>query len=149
MQVISFMNMKGGVGKTTLAVNVAYGLAFLHRKKVLIVDADPQFNATQYLMEGDAYLSHVNDPTKGTLGDIFVPRRSGPVSTTVGAARTINKKKMSLAQCSCSIYNGGAGRGRLDLIPSSLNLMAIETSQRGTENRLKSFLRKRRSTTIL
>jgi chromosome partitioning protein len=47
VQVISFMNMKGGVGKTTLAVNVAYGLAAFHKQKVLIVDADPQFNATQ------------------------------------------------------------------------------------------------------
>jgi chromosome partitioning protein len=40
MQVISFLNMKGGVGKTTLAVNIAYGLAWLHKKNVLVVDAD-------------------------------------------------------------------------------------------------------------
>jgi chromosome partitioning protein len=53
MQVISFMNMKGGVGKTTLTVNVAYALANLHGKKVLVVDGDPQFNATQYLMKED------------------------------------------------------------------------------------------------
>ena len=39
------MNMKGGVGKTTLAVNIVYGLALLHKKNVLIVDADPQFKA--------------------------------------------------------------------------------------------------------
>ena len=36
-QVISFINMKGGVGKTTLAVNVAYGLAYAHAKKVLLL----------------------------------------------------------------------------------------------------------------
>jgi chromosome partitioning protein len=46
VQVISFMNMKGGVGKTTLAVNIGYGLAWFHDKNVLIVDTDPQFNAT-------------------------------------------------------------------------------------------------------
>ena len=67
MQIVSFINMKGGVGKTTLAVNVAYGLASLHRKNVLIVDGDPQFNATQYLLETDAYLQHTEDPAKGTV----------------------------------------------------------------------------------
>jgi chromosome partitioning protein len=56
MQVISFMNMKGGVGKTTLTVNVAYALAHVHKKRVLVVDGDPQFNATQYLMREDHYL---------------------------------------------------------------------------------------------
>ncbi len=71
MQVISFMNMKGGVGKTTLAVNIAYGLALLHKKNVLIVDADPQFNATQYLLKIDTCLAHVEDPKKGTLKDIW------------------------------------------------------------------------------
>ena len=30
MQVVSFMNMKGGVGKTTLAVNIGYALAHQH-----------------------------------------------------------------------------------------------------------------------
>ena len=40
MIVISFVNMKGGVGKTTLAVNVADFLAKRHSKKVLLVDMD-------------------------------------------------------------------------------------------------------------
>jgi chromosome partitioning protein len=61
MQVISFLNMKGGVGKTTLAVNVAYGLAFDHKQSVLVVDTDPQFNATQYLVEDDKYIRHIGD----------------------------------------------------------------------------------------
>ena len=79
MQVISFINMKGGVGKTTLTVNMAFALAQLHKKQVLIVDADPQFNATQYLLEDDVYLEHVKDKNKGTLRDIFVPRKNGPI----------------------------------------------------------------------
>ncbi len=143
MQVISFMNMKGGVGKTTLAVNVAYGLAYFHRKNVLIVDGDPQFNATQYLLQDKAYLAHMEDANKGTLKDIFVPRRPGPVNTVRGSSRAINKTKMSLASCSVSIYNPGPGRGKLDLIPSTLQLIDIETSKRGTERKLKVFLREK------
>ena len=49
MVVISFVNMKGGVGKTTLAVNIADFLAKRYAKKVLLIDVDPQFNATQCL----------------------------------------------------------------------------------------------------
>ncbi|HEV2495262.1 MAG TPA: ParA family protein [Terriglobia bacterium] len=143
MQVISFMNMKGGVGKTTLTVNVAYALARLHAKKVLVVDGDPQFNATQYLMKEDDYLAHMGDVRKGTLMDIFVPRRPGPVRTVSGSARSVDKKKMALAACTFTIYNGGEHRGRLDLIPSTLNMIDIETSRRGTENMLNLYLRER------
>lgn len=48
-KVISFINMKGGVGKTTLCINTADSLAN-DGNKVLIIDMDPQFNATQALL---------------------------------------------------------------------------------------------------
>jgi chromosome partitioning protein len=142
MQIVSFINMKGGVGKTTLTVNVAYGLARTHKKKVLLVDGDPQFNATQYLVDDDVYLKHVQDPNKGTLKDIFVPKKAGPINTTSGTAKASNKKKLALSQFIITVFNW-KDWGRLDIIPSSLSLMEIETSQRQTETRLRTFLREK------
>jgi chromosome partitioning protein len=46
--IFSFAVLKGGVGKSTLNINVAYGLATM-KKKVLLVDADPQSNVAIYL----------------------------------------------------------------------------------------------------
>ena len=49
-KVISIINMKGGVGKTTLSIGIADYLAEIG-KKVLLIDADPQFNATQAMID--------------------------------------------------------------------------------------------------
>lgn len=52
-KVISVINMKGGVGKTTLSTGIADYISNHHEKhyKTLLIDVDPQFNATQALLD--------------------------------------------------------------------------------------------------
>ena len=48
--VTSIINLKGGVGKTTITLALAHFLALEHRKRVLVIDLDPQTNATVCLI---------------------------------------------------------------------------------------------------
>ena len=53
MKTLVFFNNKGGVGKTTLTCNVVSYLNIHKLKKVLLIDADPQCNASQALLPDD------------------------------------------------------------------------------------------------
>lgn len=55
VNIVTFANIKGGVGKTTAVVNIAYLLGVEFGKKVLVVDADDQGNATKALGVRDSF----------------------------------------------------------------------------------------------
>lgn len=74
MKVITFFNNKGGVGKTTLATNVASYLKNNFEKRVLFVDADPQSNSTQAMVDEDRrYELYLEDSKYKTLLDVLKP----------------------------------------------------------------------------
>lgn len=81
---ICFFNNKGGVGKTTLACNVASYLAETERLSVLLVDADPQCNATQLVLPDEMteriYSSAEPPMEVDTLREVLSPLLAGDAS---------------------------------------------------------------------
>lgn len=81
MITLAAFNNKGGVGKTTLTCNIAAYFAIELRKRVLVVDCDPQCNATQLIIGQDAatelYWTGHSEPPHTTIRDIVQPIEDG------------------------------------------------------------------------
>lgn len=76
MESIVIFNNKGGVGKTTLLCNLAAYLKIEKSKKVLVIDADPQCNATAYLFPYPQ-IEAIYEKSEGTIYDIVRPVQRG------------------------------------------------------------------------
>lgn len=115
MSVVSVINYKGGVGKTTLTVNLGAELAF-RGKQVLLMDLDAQASLTFSLVKPDYWKSHLS--SGGTILEWYESFRTGsPVSlsSVVMTPRRVNR----------TIRETGRG-GKLDLIPSHLGLINVD-----------------------
>ena len=76
---VTIYNHKGGVGKTTLTVNIAFALSSLG-KNVLLVDSDPQCNLTSYLLSDDVVddlLNHSSHQNGQTIWSAVQPLMDG------------------------------------------------------------------------
>jgi len=110
--VISTINLKGGVAKTTTTVALGEFLSGEFNKKVLIVDLDPQTNATVMLI-GDKNWQKLNDQ-EYTLARLFEDALD-PDNARFNFDKTLQKQVSDVAAVKT-----------LDLLPSSLNLIDLQ-----------------------
>jgi len=127
--VISFMNMKGGVGKTTLCVNLADCLAQYLGLRVLIVDMDPQFNATQYLLKHEYYLDELF-PYEKTIKSIF---KTKEIDSNVLNGVVLNEEEKIEGHIE-------KVRENLYLICGDLRMIYLSDRSPKLENRLKKYI---------
>jgi chromosome partitioning protein len=144
-KVVTVMNMKGGVGKTTVAMHIAgaaaaYSFSATTPRRVLAIDYDPQFNLSQALLPAKTYfalesasstiLSVLTDDGKNLNPYVLqLPGTEKPPSVVKLATRALTYKTT----------------GYLDIVPSTLDLMYValgdtETSAKPIENRFHSFI---------
>lgn len=133
---VSFLNMKGGVGKTTLAVNVAWHMCRYGSKSVLLVDLDPQFNATQYIMSPESWDAHRKSP--GTIADLLL-------SPTKPAMHLKKKRFAPVSPRKYLFEVNSKSKGSLHLLPSELVLAKAIKSPEGVPYKLEKALERIRA----
>lgn len=124
-KVIATINLKGGVAKTTTTVGLAEFLASEFKKKVLVIDLDPQTNATIMLI-GDEKWKELNNKDK-TIASIFKSSLQN-INTQSTSKKTLRKplNNISLQECIQKNVSNVSSVKTLDLIPSSLDLIDIQ-----------------------
>ncbi len=126
---IAVVNQKGGVGKTTSAVNIAAIAArLLGAGRVLLLDADPQSNSTVALLSPDAAFGDRSESFP-TLLDVLEGRCE------------LNEAVHPVTLAAV----GDFGAGELDVIPARLELAALEAQLNSAQN---LFTLRRKANTI-
>ncbi|BFK93017.1 ParA family protein [Blautia producta] len=125
--VVAFLNMKGGVCKTSLCKEIALYLAEEFQNKVLVIDVDPQSNCTQ------SFFERYNVLGKNTIikGDLCLPSIQKVFSTSVAKLEHSDLEEIIL-----KLTN------KLHIVPGELRtiFMERETATGASEQRLLNFI---------
>lgn len=136
--VVSIINMKGGVGKTTLTINLAYYLAYFENQKVLIIDFDPQSNSSSAYITYNRYEELLDE--RKVISEIFtdIDRIIGPVSSR-------NPKLLTLSDLSVNVRST-KDKGKIDIVVSELELSKVLERSGGAaiEERLAKILEEKK-----
>ena len=136
--VVSIINMKGGVGKTTLTINLAYYLAYFENQKVLIIDFDPQSNSSSAYITYNRYEELLDE--RKVISEIFtdIDRIIGPVSSR-------NPKLLTLSDLSVNVRTT-KDKGKIDIVVSELELSKVLERSGGAaiEERLAKILEEKK-----
>lgn len=147
--VVTVMNMKGGVGKTTAAMHIAgayakYAWSGQKNRRVLLIDYDAQFNLSQAFLSASLYSSLEKD--KRTILSVLQEDDAdlNPYKLQVPGNLSPPKVK-SIAH---SIYKYRLGQ--LDIVPSTMNLMYValgmaDVQVKPIEERFHKFINECRS----
>jgi len=122
---LAIFNHKGGVGKTTLTVNIAAAIAEAG-KTVLLVDSDPQCNLTSYLVEASVVDAMLDNSDKGSGQTVWSALK--PFAESSGDIRVIRPQRV----------------GDLLLVPGDIQLSAFEQDLHSSwaesfQRRIKGF----------
>lgn len=110
-KVFALINLKGGVAKTTTTVGLAQTLSGVEHKKVLVIDLDPQTNATTMLIGEEKWLSL--DQNGYTLATLFEDAIND--TATFSLDKTLQKSVGNIVEVQS-----------VDLLPSSLKLIDLQ-----------------------
>lgn len=131
--VISFVNMKGGVGKTTICVNIAAQLAKTN-KKILVIDMDPQMNASQYLLSPDIIESLINN--HHTIYNLYEDTFNENFNYLTG--NELHEDLMEHIDDNCSIIQ--QAKENLDVICGDLRMTNVDEKDGTISDILNAFI---------
>lgn len=111
MKSLTFFNNKGGVGKTTLACNMAHYLSSRLNLRVLLIDCDPQCNATQLLLADEEWQ------------DIYADRRASESKTVL---QVLSQIRLGDSGIDTNIQTHRSERFGIDVLAGHPTLSAVE-----------------------